>query len=135
MSNSYLNNLPENVRLVDEAIDEFLKLDNHQQRLVFSGIKKIARDPVQIGKDLGNRGKGKDRQKLVNFKSVRIDKSNIRIIWTVPKDGQDYIDIAIIAGVGPRSEEEVYTVVASRRESVAEFQKALLELVNRKRPE
>jgi len=123
MSNSSLNSLPENVKLLDEARAEFLKLDNREQKLVFAGLNKISRDPVQLGKDLGNRGKGKARQKLVNFKSARVDKSNIRIIWTVPKDGREYIKVATVAGVGPRSDGEVYALVAQRLQSVADFEK------------
>lgn len=118
MSNSSLSDLPGNIRLVPEAVNEFLKLDHHEQILVFGGMKKIARDPVHIGKWLGNRGKGKDQKRLVNFKTVRIDKSNLRIVWTVPKDGRDYIEVAIVTGIGPRSEKEVYQQVAGRLQSI-----------------
>jgi hypothetical protein len=112
MSTSFLNDLPDNVRLIPEAEEEFLELDHHQQVLVFKGLRKIAQDPVSIGKWLGNR------------------KSNLRIVWTVPKDGRDFIDVAIVTGVGPG--ETVSAMVARRRESAIDFENALLELYKKR---
>lgn len=134
MSNSFLSDLPDNIRLIPEAEEEFLELDHHQQILVLKGLKKIARDPVKLGKPLGNRGKGKARTKLVNFKSIRIDKSNLRIIWTVLKDGRDLIEVAIVVGMAARSEGMVYEMVSKRRDSAKEIAKDLSELY-KKRPE
>jgi hypothetical protein len=117
MSKSPLSNLPENIRLVPEAVAEFLRLDRGRQLLVLGGLCKIARDPVHVGAWLGNRGKGKNRVPLVTFRKMRIDKGDLRIIWTVPKDGSEYIEAAIIVSIGRRADEEVYALAATRLQS------------------
>ena len=125
MLNSSLNELPWIVRLVPQAEDEYQRLDRSQQILVIKGLKKIARDPVGFGKELGNKGAGKNESRLVNYRSVRIQGGNLRIVWTAPNLRIEPIRGMIVAAVGNRSDEEVYRTAAKRLASVDEVKKML----------
>lgn len=117
------NVIPENIHFLQAAQKEFLTLDGHQKRLVVKALNKIAKSPNAVGKHLGRRG-GSD---LTGFRSVSVDKQNLRIVWSVTSAGT--VEVALVIAVGPRGDEEVYIIAARRRvEALASSQSELSRL-------
>ncbi len=130
MSNSPKNETPWRIELVPEAEEEFMSLDRAQRLLVAKGLEKIQHDPINVGKALGNKGQGADRTKLLHFRSVRIQKGNLRIVWTVPANQRSPVLVAIVAAIGERGEEIVYRTASKRAESIRKIKERLFSLLN-----
>lgn len=118
--------IPDNVYFLDDAETEFLALEGHQRGLVLKALCKIARSPLEFGKALGKRGSSD----LTAFRSTRVDKGNLRIVWVTTPTGQ--VQIVVVTAVGPRSDEEVYVVAAKRRAGALSLKDLIVEMIGKK---
>lgn len=92
-----------NVKLTDEARNDFRGLDGRQRILVAKQLAKLERDP-HIGKHLGNRMS----MDLTGYYKLYADNKRIRIIYSIEGDLIDVI------AIGEREDMEVYHLASKR---------------------
>ena len=92
---------------LEEAEEDFKKLDGSQKKLVRKALEKIASNPLSIneggyGKPLGN----KNNNDLSGFLKVKLKSAGIRIVYKVVKTENSMTVIVI----GAREDNEVYDI-------------------------
>ena len=105
---------PDNVSFIEEAYEDFLKLDGSIVPMVLKGIKKVAANPGPdyaggYGKPLGN----KNGNNLSGLMKIKFKSIGVRCVYKCmpvnEKDGMKIIVISI------RASEKVYKEAFKRR--------------------
>ncbi len=111
--------IPGNVVFYPDAADDFRRLDRGRKIKVVKALRKISSAPLEYGKALGNQ----HGQALASMRSAYVDNKSLRIVWFVTEAGE--VQIVVVAGIAKRDEQYVYRLVASRREGVKKFTRAI----------
>lgn len=90
------------VLFVPAAEEDFKSFDKGLQREIFKQIKKIQKDPANIGQHLFG--------DLVPLRKLYFDRKNYRIVFEINEKAQKII----IWGIGARAKSEIYETVKQR---------------------
>ena len=101
------------VEFLKEAEKDMKKLDHSMQIQVLKGIKKVSQNPLPVdeggyGKPLGN----KSGTKLTNLMKIKFRNIGIRVVYKIERIDE----IMKIVVVSARTDDQVYTEAANRRE-------------------
>ncbi|MFL2072868.1 type II toxin-antitoxin system RelE family toxin [Marinilactibacillus psychrotolerans] len=91
------------VEFIEEAIQDFKKLDRSQQILIRKSILKIEKYGMQVGEDL--------RGELSGCRKLKHKKAGLRVVFRETKKG---LEIIQILAIGKRSDKEVYKSATKR---------------------
>ncbi|SJN25040.1 hypothetical protein FM115_03205 [Marinilactibacillus psychrotolerans 42ea] len=91
------------VEFIEEAIQDFKKLDRSQQILIRKSILKIEKYGMQVGEDL--------RGELSGCRKLKHKKAGLRVVFRETKNG---LGIIQILAIGKRSDKEVYKSATKR---------------------
>lgn len=91
------------IKLIDEAKEDFRKLDGSQKVQVAKQLTKLERDPF-VGKHLGDK-MGMD---LTGYYKVYAYKKRMRIVYSIEGD------VVKIVAIGEREDMEVYRLAIRR---------------------
>lgn len=91
------------VEFIEEAIQDFKKLDRSQQILIRKSILKIEKYGMQVGEDL--------RGELSGCRKLKHKKAGLRVVFRETKKG---LEIIQILAIGKRSDKEVYKSVTKK---------------------
>ena len=106
----------DNVEFLDEARDEYDRLDGSVKIQVIKAINKISENPVVsteggLGKPLGNKG----TTDLTGLGKIKLKKTGSRIVYKPVKKGNTGMVVIIIAA---RADNEVYLEAQRRIEKL-----------------
>ncbi|MFJ1626417.1 type II toxin-antitoxin system RelE family toxin [Marinilactibacillus psychrotolerans] len=91
------------VEFIEEAIQDFKKLDRSQQILIRKSILKIEKYGMQVGEAL--------RGELAGCRKLKHKKAGLRVVFRETKNG---LEIIQILAIGKRSDKEVYKSATKR---------------------
>lgn len=91
------------VEFIEEAIQDFKKLDRSQQILIRKSILKIEKYGMQVGESL--------RGELAGCRKLKHKKAGLRVVFRETKKG---LEIIQILAIGKRSDKEVYKSATKR---------------------
>ncbi|API88042.1 addiction module toxin RelE [Marinilactibacillus sp. 15R] len=91
------------VEFIEEAIQDFKKLDRSQQILIRKSILKIEKYGMQVGEAL--------RGELSGCRKLKHKKAGLRVVFRETKKG---LEIIQILAIGKRSDKEVYKSATKR---------------------
>jgi mRNA interferase RelE/StbE len=95
------------VRLSEEARDDFHDLDGSAKKVVARALKKLETDPHLRGEPLGSRARGN----LTTFRKLRAGRNNdFRIVYRIESDES----VVVVWVIALRSDSEAYELAVSR---------------------
>ncbi len=99
------------VKYLEEAYKDLLKLDGSQRKLVLKAIKKVQQNPLPMsengyGKPLGNH----NNTKLAGLLKIKLRNAGLRIVYKLER--VDSYMLIIVIGI--REDEEVYEIASNR---------------------
>ncbi|GAA0925249.1 type II toxin-antitoxin system RelE family toxin [Pseudonocardia zijingensis] len=94
------------VKLTEEAREDFLDLDGASRRVVAKALGKLRTDPHVRGQPLGNRAGGD----LTTFRKLVVGNRDYRIIYRIEPDGT----VVVVWVIAKRADNEAFELAMSR---------------------